>query len=251
MSISGDELAHSQHLVFFLDLLGSKEAVDGTPQQLSALTKLLKDLKAGEGEFKIDPALVSRNSVASTEPAISTFSDHAVISFNMDALRSETKIPYRAVVGTAKLLVGGLAYRAFKAGLLLRGGATLNSLYHKQGVVVGKALIEAYDLERSVSVYPRIAVSQPLADALSEHLLTPIQTDSDGVKYFDYLGQMLLTAGGIGGGPVRRAWYDDACKLAQERIEYFKNDRHRQAKWQWFLDKLQKARSSMSDGFFK
>jgi len=86
--------------------------------------------------------------------------------------------------------------------------------------------------------FPTRRIHTDITNALSEHLLTPLQTDSDGVKYFDYMEQMLLTAGGIGGGPVRRSWYDEACKLAQERIEHFKYDRDRQAKWRWFLDKL-------------
>lgn len=209
MSTPTSDLDHSQHVVFFVDLLGSEAAVNGTMEQLRELTKLLKDLKSGEGEFKINAELASRNSVASTEPSISTFSDHVVISFNMDALRKETELPYRAVISTARLLVGGLAYRAFGAGFLIRGGATLNSLYDKEGVVVGQGLIETYNLERS-TIYPRIAVSPKFYEDLPSHELSPIRTDNDGVKHFDYMEQMLLHAGALGGGAARATWYESA-----------------------------------------
>jgi len=244
-------LEHSQHVVFFVDLLGTEAAVYGNPQRLSELTKLLKDLKRGEGEFKIHSELASKNSVAAADPAISTFSDHVVISFNLDALRKETESPYRAVISTSKLLIGGLAYRAFAAGFLIRGGATLDSLFHEQGVVAGKGLIEAYRLERS-TIYPRIAVSPKLYQALPAHTISPIHEDRYGVKHFDYMEQMLLHAGGLGGGAARQKWYDSACRLATENIENFKEtgDANRMEKWGWFLDKLQTTRSTM-ESFFK
>lgn len=62
----------------------------------------------------------------------------------------------------AQKLVAAIAAAALKLGVLIRGGATVEQLHHEQGVVLGEAMVEAYQLESSVSIYSRITVSRKI-----------------------------------------------------------------------------------------
>jgi hypothetical protein len=109
---------------------------------------------------------------------------------------------------------------------LIRGGATIAPLYHQDGVAVGKGLIEAYQLERSVARYPRIAVSRKLYDSPGSPF-PEILTDDDGVKHFNYLPTT------IGRDKKRR---DAVCKYPDQQIAQFERLEkwNEMSKWVWF-----------------
>jgi hypothetical protein len=62
-------------------------------------------------------------------------------------------------------------------------------------VVVGKALIEAYELESNVANYSRIVVSRNLYSKLDQHPSEMIRTDRDGIRYYDYFQSMIIYSG--------------------------------------------------------
>ena len=45
-------------------------------------------------------------------------------------------------------------------GILLRGGITVGQLCHKDNIVYGPAMVEAYELESKSAIYPRVIVSE-------------------------------------------------------------------------------------------
>jgi hypothetical protein len=52
--------------------------------------------------------------------------------------------------------------------MALRGGIATGSTYHKGNVVFGQGLINAFDLERYVAVYPRIVVDEMLVQRMQK-----------------------------------------------------------------------------------
>ena len=80
--------------------------------------------------------------------------------FNEPVL-SHAFAPYM-VVQKLQRFVGSVAMNALSCGFLTRGGATLDKLYHKEGVVFGPAMVESYSIESRIAVYPRIVVSPKL-----------------------------------------------------------------------------------------
>jgi len=226
------EFAHSQQLVFFVDLLGSSAVVSGShPQRVESLTQMLHDVSLAKRNFDITKAKSFRNEVIFAMPAISTFSDNVLISFNIDEMSTEMDSPIKEAFWVAQTLIGRLALDALRIGFLIRGGATLNSLYHHEGVAIGQGLIEAYNLERKVSHYPRIAVSRKI---YSRGSFEEIVTDEDGVKHFDYMSELLRLIS----DPAR---LEVAIQQAKKNVEYFeeREEWNQMSKWVWMFKKLE------------
>lgn len=57
-----------------------------------------------------------------------------------------------------------------KEGIFVRGAIALSDLFMNDNVVLGSALIDAYNLESKEAVYPRIIISKKVNDAIENHL---------------------------------------------------------------------------------
>lgn len=230
--MSEGEFNHTEQLVFFIDLLGSSDAVLnwGDAQRVESLTKMLRGVKEATRNFEITG--FGRNKrIKFAMPAVSTFSDNVLISFDMQKMAADLKEPLAEAFWVAQMLIGAFALEALELGLLIRGGATLNSLYHHDGVAVGKGLIEAYELERSVARYPRIPVSRKVYQS-PEAPFPEILTDNDGVNHFDYMSSMI--------GRDRKR-LDAAGELADRNIALFeaREKWNEMSKWVWFRRHLE------------
>ena len=83
-------------------------------------------------------------------------------------------------------------------GFFVRGGMTLGDLYIGEELVYGKALLDAYEIENTVSVYPRVVVSEIVKKEIKNQLRSytkvrgspfanEIRVDTDGNWFIDYL----------------------------------------------------------------
>ena len=78
-------------------------------------------------------------------------------------------------------------------GYTMRGGITVGELYIDESIVWGKGLIEAYQLENNLAVYPRIIVSRRLVNLFDDsrektlNLYAFIKKDFDGLFFVDFL----------------------------------------------------------------
>ena len=81
-------------------------------------------------------------------------------------------------------------------GRFTRGAITIGDLLHHEGIVVGRALVEASVLEQKVAKYPRIVVTEGVTSLLVSPRLHPntpvgpsqVRQDSDGLFYLDIFG---------------------------------------------------------------
>ena len=81
-----------------------------------------------------------------------TFSDTIVIS------DEDTDAGFNRVAETAASVAAALLWR----GRLCRGGIARGSLIHTDAVLLGPALVNAYDIKSKAAVYPRIVIAENL-----------------------------------------------------------------------------------------
>jgi hypothetical protein len=239
-----------ERLIFFVDFLGFAEAVSSWDDaKLTNLIELLSDLRSLQGDFESNEETTDDGRRFTIRPAISTFSDHIVISYpTRDLLAANNDFGSGLI--SAEKLISPLAAAAMRLGLLIRGGATIGPLHHKDGVVVGGAMIEAYRLESGVSVYPRIAVSQNLYSKVNGGFGSLfLQKDYDGITHFNYFGSMIARSATPDESVA--SWVANTRKTVAHNIESFEGkDWSKMAKWVWFGKHLEEAYSTYPDGFF-
>jgi len=245
------------HLIFFIDFVGFADVTgqwNGKSEtRLNSLIELLSELQSLGGEFDLNEEVEESGKRFRIRPAISTFSDHVVISYPTEQLR---KMNNGDFLGTALLLVGklvsNLAGAAMQLGLLIRGGATVGPLYHSHGVVLGPGMVEAYHLESRVSIYPRIAVSRKLYSQvkINPRSLVLLQ-DRDGITHFNYFTSMISRSPVAGEG--LDTWLSNVRRTVAANIEEFERKErwNELAKWVWFSQHLEQARSSLPDALFQ
>jgi len=231
-----------EHLLFYVDLLGTKSTIDDPDEtKIQGLEDLLKDIAALRSPFvlKSEERVEDQVYALTIKPEVSTFSDHIVLSLPVAALREVMAENY-IFLGVRLISdeIGKLAVQASKLDLLIRGGATIGKLHHHNGVVLGKALVEAYELESRIAIYPRIAVSGKLAlsyCAGGKH--PPFLAGEDGIKHANYIETMLL----VNGEPPKYL-AQLRSKVAKNIAAFEANGRlNEMAKWSWFGNAVEKA----------
>jgi hypothetical protein len=184
-------LQYQQRLVAFIDILGFKQLIlesrkDST--KINLLYDVLRYLKTWETpkEWNINPIAVEEDAQQKgieqfrieDSTRCTCFSDSIVISvlLNNNKLNeiASTLIANLALIGT----------KLIKAGILLRGGMTVGDLIHTEdGIILGQALIDAYELEQQSAKYPRIVLS----DILLKELNYPLASKRHRYPYHQYL----------------------------------------------------------------
>lgn len=84
---------------------------------------------------------------------------------------------------------------------LVRGAITRGALYHDDAVVVGPALVRAYELESQVAIYPRIILDPNLqnlqitkTDVEDVFWTKMYREDRDGIFFLNFLSEDVLGA---------------------------------------------------------
>lgn len=182
-----------------------------------------------------------------------------MFSYPTEELKRRLGVPIEGSLQLGLVLatkfISTLTYSALSMGLLIRGGATVGPLHHSKNVVLGDALIEAYELESSVAIYPRIAVSRKLCAAAPHEGKPSINKDYDGISHYDYFKAMIL-AGGNPPGDGFKQRLSESLKTTRNTIsssiERFENEAHLNelAKWTWFKRHLEEAASSLPKALF-
>ena len=144
-----------------------------------------------------------------------------------------------------------LAVEALSLDLLIRGGAAIGPLHHENGVVIGKAMVEAYRLESELANYPRIVISPELCAEIKSNLKQSfVINDHDGVAHFHYFRRMILR-GTEQGHAVAIIDPTVRAKVVEniERLEAAKRWKEL-AKWKWFVKTVEDVRFAMQNSSF-
>jgi hypothetical protein len=139
---------YDQRAVLFLDILGFSSLVEAGKIDL-----LLETLKGLQAEAKAVERVGKLN--------VTVFSDCIVVSERIGDGKGAVR-----VVDYARILALDLLAKGF----LTRGAIVAGELHHEDGIVLGKALINAYRLESKKALYPRILVDHHILQIATETL---------------------------------------------------------------------------------
>ena len=238
-----------EHFVAYIDFLGFSEASKNTDEaKKNQILDLLNSLSTLRGEFSIESDVVENGRRFNIRPAISSFSDHIVISYPIkavaDGMEFKESVTAHFVMHEVNSLITRIAASALSLGILIRGGATIGNLYHSNGVVFGEALVEAYMIESKLAVYPRVVLSPNITknNEWMKASLPGIRKSDDGIYYFDCFSSLITKSFAPGGNWVgdSRSYFSNALAIIEKNlidhkdkgeIRYF-------SKWAWFANEL-------------
>jgi hypothetical protein len=236
-------------IVLIIDLLGFTESTSSENSVLQGhVLSLLKHIASMRSDFDLNATVKADwGSAHDITLAVSTFSDHIVISVPFDRIRSTEGIDDFApavALFTLGPLVATVATASLRLGFLIRGGMSYGKLYHSGGVVFGPALIDAVSLESKSAVYPRIVLSKSAADLFSAVKSGgQLARDYDGMTYLNFYRDC-LSATILSGGKPNPNWFPGICKLVEKNLQELSGSKR--AKWFYFARKLADASSAMS-----
>lgn len=175
---------YEKRAILFMDILGFKKLVEDKKENLIlGALEIPRDL---QDRYPYD---------GSTGMEISAFSDSIVVS----EIVKDDHIGIIRMVNYASYLW----WKFFAKGVLVRGGIAFGDLYHKDSILFGPAMNEAYKLENELAIYPRIVVSEGIQQHLISELLSTykgqgpmfsfglqiLRRDFDGVNHVHVLGE--------------------------------------------------------------
>jgi hypothetical protein len=251
--------AYEEQFTAFIDFLGFSEVSRETDDtsRLKVLDLLLS-LSALRTEFAIHSAPIESGGTSHRIiPAISTFSDHIVISYPLERIADElgpssndSAAAFFILSGFNRLL-RSIAAAALRLGFLIRGGATIGMLYHSRGVVFGEAMIEAYEIESRVAVYPRVVVSPRITSRQTWGAVQPeIIIGHDGLHHFDYFTMLILSAAQPGNEYTQRtkAFFGEVVNIVSTKLSVLQREGRLKelAKWTWFSRELRRGLQGLS-----
>ena len=139
--------AYEDRVVVFIDILGFRNLVANAEVSIisQAMAIIKKRIRRIE-DIRDSPLVISQ------------FSDSVIVSTPNDD---------NGLVHTVHW-VSLLASELFLKGIWCRGAVTSGNMYHNGNVAYGPALIDALEMECQLAVYPRILVTETIADKFVE-----------------------------------------------------------------------------------
>jgi hypothetical protein len=162
---------YEDRVIAYFDILGWKEIIVESIQDPRKLVMIEKALARGER--------LRRAFDGERYFEISQFSDHIVISAPADTDYAHS----------ISRLVSHVCLDLLKNDFLIRGAIACGKLVHIKEKIYGPALAEAYWLESTVAVYPRILVASSASDLFqaAEEWETLTRVDFDGLQILDII----------------------------------------------------------------
>jgi hypothetical protein len=188
---------YEDRIIAFIDILGFTELVKQTVSQRE-IKQAQKKLDALYNVVEFVNAFIhlSRDEIGFEGDTKTTlFSDSIVIS--IDKANSHGVL---SIFATLKKL----QIQLIRNDILLRGGIVYGKLIHKDDILIGPALINAYKVESSSALYPRIVIDPKVTSLFSRQrgeimgklrirnfdYHKTFKKDFDGTSYIDYFNDI-------------------------------------------------------------
>lgn len=168
-------------MVAFIDMLGASKQIKN-----NADMSLIKMHSA----YDIAMELYGKLPAAKQELIkVRIFSDNIVIYAFCD--EGGARASFYAVTKFAALIQA----RFTQMGILIRGGIARGSFFADELMIWGQALVDAYSLENSISIYPRVVIHPDIVEALidADSIDTEwLAQDTDGLWFVDYINEKTI-----------------------------------------------------------
>jgi hypothetical protein len=182
-----ESLKYEERIVAFLDVLGWGHAIAQSAHSPDLVQKLGIAMQGIGAHVKMNAW--QREHGWDGDPMITHFSDSVLISVAV----------HRFAKDQLEWMLRGVVQGLLFAGFFVRGAVAYGPLIHREALVYGPALIEAYRLESTEAKAPRIILDESIARAWGDGV--PIQDrsgtllghhrtwrqDDDGRFFFDYM----------------------------------------------------------------
>lgn len=213
-----DKLICTEHIVAFIDVLGTKEKIS-----ISEIDSLNIVHNSYDEAIKYMEMIFDKKWFENKRPKAKIFSDNIILYcpvFNND---------YKIAFIDTLMLVAMIQTQFLDNGYLVRGGITTGSFFADDVMVWGNALVEAYKLESECATYPRIIIGSSIANKLNLCDFIPFIYQDDDKKFFvDYLSNVFGLNSEIRFSIVNKAW-----QSVENDIKQYSNNRKILDKLMW------------------
>jgi len=229
-----DDFAYVDHVVAFIDLLGFSHAVAIADEiRRNEIISLLRYIMSFNRNSVVENPIYLHDEFViqsrSFRPAITSFSDSIVISYDVRNIRESyhnSEFWLHEVMSDLTWLLAAFTMHALRVGLLLRGGLAIGRLHHSNRIVFGEALVEAYEIETKTSLFPRIVLSNNFPPS---HFTVE---DQDGLRRMDNIRLMFMQ------GLKTPGWYEATVEMIYKMLDELKEYDVALKKWRWFADRF-------------
>lgn len=180
---------YEERIIAFIDILGFREHINQTVTSSSHFNKIRKVLNfISDLKQDNDMGHLSQKEIGKE---VTVFSDSIVISYPI----SLPSAGFHLLIDVIHLQLEMMG-----EGIQMRGGITVGPLCHEDNIVYGPAMVEAYELESKLAVYPRIIIKdEAIKIAASEgnhspreeldYIMKLLEQDHDGHFFLDFMAQ--------------------------------------------------------------
>lgn len=229
------DYAYERRIVCFIDILAFSNRIKQTAKKSEAAEQLLSS--TCEALYQLDAyraVMEEQSGIKGIQ--ITQFSDSIVISF-----------PWQLNNGDLYVAMEALKYIQATMlklyGILLRGGVVIGDLIHTDKLLVGPAMIAAYEVESKCAFSPRIVLDPKVAyrfNKIKNSKLKPgtanehiIHKDLDDTSYIDYFN---IEKGELFSDEERLEYFKQICKMIADNVN--SSDMSVRMKYLWMRNKL-------------
>jgi hypothetical protein len=240
----------------FVDVLGFRNVIQRMTADRELFTTVrdaLKSLQKQADQFrKYNRQVASKGRVfkeARSAPLPIPKGDLQMTAFSDSYVLSETFPAWHVLAA-----VQALGTRFLRAGILTRGAIVVGHAYHRNDVLFGPAVVEAYELEQEVAKYPRILVTDAVRGKVwgyhtglcSGELL---KQDVDGCWYVNLLVPPLTQWPAVShnqASPDRRSYLADVRNALKRQLRLTEGKAGPLSKVSWLVHKFNEAADEMN-----
>ena len=168
----------SEHIVAFIDVLGASEKIKQNSKESLNTIHFVYEESLRKAE-----TIYSSEEVKRIKPIVKIWSDNIVVAAPIIE-GNYCNALFSVIVLSTVIQCEFLAHN-----YLVRGGISVGDFFSDDVMVWGNALLDAYKIENSVAIYPRIVIHPAVIEkaTVGKNIIKRIQRDCDGMFFVDYL----------------------------------------------------------------